>query len=82
MIDVNMQPFLAFIEISVGTIVWIVAGIFATMKAIRYTSGAATPLWLALIWLVPCLGAILAFIGIRRTDISTELERLEDDIRQ
>lgn len=85
MIDVNLQPLVGFLlEVPTGIafIVYVVTGIFATMKAVRYTSGAATPLWLALIWLAPCIGAILAFIGIRRTDISTELERLEEEIRR
>ena len=86
MTELNSLPTLGFIfggvPEGIAFILYIMTGIFATMKAIRYTSGAATPLWLALIWLAPCIGAILAFIGIRRTDIHTELERLEDEIDQ
>lgn len=81
MIDMNPQPMLGFL-VEVPAAVYIVTSIFATMKAVRYTRGAATPLWLALIWLLPLFGAILAFIGIRRTDISSELEKLEDEIRR
>ncbi len=84
MLELNLAPMMGIIfggvPEGIAFLLYIVTGIFATMKAVRYTSGAATPVWLALIWLVPCVGAILAFIGIRRTDISTELERLEERI--
>jgi hypothetical protein len=39
---------------------------WATSRAIKYTEGAATPVWLAFIWLVPCLGACLALFAISK----------------
>ncbi len=80
MIEFSSFPTIGFIfggipEGIVGFVLWLFVSIMATRKAVRFTDGAATPVWLALIWLVPCFGGILALIGIRRTNISTELER-------
>ena len=62
----ELQPLLAEpVTIGVSTIAWIIVSIFATLKTVRHTEGAATPLWLALIWLVPCLGGILALLFVK-----------------
>jgi len=47
-------------------ILYLVGSIWATSRAINYTRGPAMPIWLAFIWLVPCLGAFLALLAIKR----------------
>lgn len=47
-------------------ILWLIVNILATMKTIQSTEGTAVPVWLAFIWLVPCLGGLLALIAIKR----------------
>ena len=38
---------------------WLVLIIFAIRKAVRCTSGSATPLWILIVLLIPLLGAII-----------------------
>ncbi len=47
-------------------LVWIVLAVFAIWKAAKHTTGAATPLWILLVFLVPYLGAITALLCVRR----------------
>ncbi len=47
-------------------ILWLIVNILATMKTIQSTEGTAVPVWLAFIWLVPCLGGVLALVAIKR----------------
>ncbi|GEM_PF-1399157 len=49
-------------------LVWIVLAVLAIRKAVRHTSGAATPLWILLVFLVPYLGAITTLACVKRED--------------
>lgn len=74
MIESGFVPLLAIIfggvfESMLGILFYIVGSVWASARAINHTQGAATPLWLALIWLVPCIGAVLALIAIRKTPL-------------
>lgn len=66
---------LAFVDFGLLTIPGFLAiphlagAVWASARAINYTEGAATPVWLAFIWLMPCLGPILALIAIRKTPL-------------
>ncbi|MEM0968953.1 MAG: hypothetical protein AAF191_00100 [Verrucomicrobiota bacterium] len=54
-----------------GIVLYVFSSIWATRRTITYTSGAATPIWLVVIWLVaPCFGSIAALIAIKKTDPS------------
>jgi hypothetical protein len=52
-----------------GIVLYLAGSIWASARAIHYTQGTATPVWLAFIWLVPCIGSILALIAIRKTPL-------------
>lgn len=66
MFEFALIPVLGFIFEGLGFFVipHLVGAIWASGRAIKYTSGAATPVWLAFIWLVPCIGPILALFAI------------------
>ena len=55
--------------------------IFASLKAIRYTTGAAVPLWVIVIWVIPVIGAITALIAIRRRPIEAPVKVTSAPIR-
>jgi len=40
--------------------------VWATRRVIDNSQGAAVPAWLAFIWLVPCLGGILALVAVKK----------------
>ncbi len=50
----------------IGLVLYLWVNIWATLRTVNFTQGAATPAWLALIWLVPCLGGVLALIGVKK----------------
>jgi len=54
-------------EFFLGGFLYIVVSILASIKVVQETKGSATPVWLAFIWLAPCLGGILALIAVKRT---------------
>lgn len=70
MIDSGFVPSLAFIFGGVPEgilfLFYVAGNVWASARAINHTQGAATPVWLAFIWLVPCIGGILALVAIRR----------------
>jgi hypothetical protein len=49
-----------------GLFLFLWASIWATRKVIANLEGAAVPAWLAFIWLVPCLGAVLALVAVKK----------------
>ena len=53
-------------EFFLGGFLYVIVSILATIKVLQEAKGAAVPVWLALIWLVPCLGGILALIAVKR----------------
>jgi hypothetical protein len=71
MFESAFVPMLAFIFESLGALAipHIAGAVWASARAINYTEGAATPVWLAFIWLMPCLGPVLALIAIRKAPI-------------
>ena len=44
---------------------WLILSIFAIRKATRCTSGAATPLWILIVLLVPFIGAIITLACVK-----------------
>jgi len=49
-----------------GLFLFLWASIWATRRVVSNLEGAAVPAWLALIWLVPCLGGILALVAVKK----------------
>ena len=47
-------------------VTWIVLAVVAIRKAAKYTSGAATPIWILLVFLVPFLGSIVTIACVKR----------------
>jgi hypothetical protein len=43
-----------------------VLAVVAIRKAAKYTSGAATPIWILLVFLVPFLGSIITIACVKR----------------
>ncbi len=50
----------------IGLIFYIWGSIWATKRVIGNLEGTPVPVWLALIWLIPCFGAIMALIAVKR----------------
>lgn len=64
-------PLLGFIfggipEGFLGLLLFLVCSVLATRRVIDRLEGAAVPAWLAFIWLVPCLGGILALVAVKK----------------
>ena len=47
-------------------IAWFIVTLLAIIKVIQETKDAATPLWLAFVIFVPCIGGILALVAVKR----------------
>lgn len=47
-------------------LVWLVLAIIAIRRAAKFTSGAATPLWILLVFAVPFLGAIATIACLKK----------------
>jgi uncharacterized membrane protein YhaH (DUF805 family) len=60
----GFTPLFFFIQAAI-LVLWIVLAVIAIRKAAKNTSGAATPLWILLVFLVPFLGAITTITCIR-----------------
>ena len=54
-----------------GIVLFIFCSVWATRRVIDNTQGAAVPAWLAFIWLVPCLGGILALVAVKKKPAET-----------
>ncbi len=55
----------------IGLVLYILGSIWATRRVITSLEGAAVPAWLAFVWIVPCLGAFLALIAVKRVPAVT-----------
>ncbi|RFC43111.1 MAG: hypothetical protein DVB23_002788 [Verrucomicrobia bacterium] len=58
-----------------GMVLYILCCVLATRRVIDNLDGVAVPAWLAFIWLVPCLGGILALVAVRKKP--TEPSRID-----
>lgn len=61
----GFTPFFFIIQIAI-LIVWVALTIAAIRRAVKFTSGAATPLWILLVFLVPFLGAITTIASVKK----------------
>ena len=70
MTDPLLIPTLGFflggleVPLFLGIILFIL-GVFASIRVVRQTEGAALPLWLVVIWFIPIFGAILTLYALR-----------------
>ena len=55
----------------IGGLILLFLVVVSSLKAIRYTDGAATPIWLLIIWWLPVFGASAAIIAIRKRPLTT-----------
>ncbi len=61
----GFTPSFFFIQAAIF-LVWPVLAIIAIRRAAKFTSGAATPLWILLVFLVPIFGSITTIICVGR----------------
>lgn len=50
---------------AIQSAVFLLPAIWATIRVARHRTGAALPLWLLLVWLVPLAGPVLALVLVK-----------------
>jgi len=58
----GVNPYKFFLQ----SLIFLVPAIWATIRIVRNRSGAALPLWLIFVWIVPVFGPGVALIVIRK----------------